>query len=397
MCPRCCAVPVRPSTADRGLRHGRARAPPPAAPGPRPAGRRYDAAAPSTPWPTASGPGSTAGACLRRGRRTGPSRSARPSATGAPGGSWPGWCGTPCSAPWSGSSPCSRRSPPPATSPSRCGGGRCPTAGRRRRWGSGWSPTWAGVPLVVVMGLAWAAATVLVMPPLARRQLRIAQGLLAHGSGDLSLRVAELTRTRAEALDAHVTELRRIERALHDGAQNRLVATNVLLGAARRSLATGRAGRRPPARPGAGRRRAGPRRAARGGAQHPAAGAERPRASPPPFAASRPAAPSSARSRSTYRPAARPRSRPPSTSRSPRGSPTSPGTARRGTRGSRSARRDDVLTATVRDDGRGGAREGAGTGLAGIRRRVEAMDGRWSLASPPGGPTVVEVTVPCGS
>lgn len=50
------------------------------------------------------------------------------------------------------------------------------------------------------------------------------------------MRVAELTATRAAALDAHATELRRIERSLHDGTRNRLVAVTVLLGAARRAV-----------------------------------------------------------------------------------------------------------------------------------------------------------------
>lgn len=54
---------------------------------------------------------------------------------------------------------------------------------------------------------------------------------------DLALRVAQLTATRAAALDAHATELRRIERSLHDGTQNRMVAVTVLLGAARRAVA----------------------------------------------------------------------------------------------------------------------------------------------------------------
>ncbi|MEP7330479.1 MAG: sensor domain-containing protein [Terracoccus sp.] len=49
--------------------------------------------------------------------------------------------------------------------------------------------------------------------------------------------VPELTATRAAALDAHAVELRRIERSLHDGSQNRLVAVTVLIGAARRGLA----------------------------------------------------------------------------------------------------------------------------------------------------------------
>ncbi len=52
----------------------------------------------------------------------------------------------------------------------------------------------------------------------------------------------ELTATRAAALDAHATELRRIERSLHDGTQNRLVAVTVLLGAARRASARDPAG-----------------------------------------------------------------------------------------------------------------------------------------------------------
>ena len=53
---------------------------------------------------------------------------------------------------------------------------------------------------------------------------------------DLSARVSELAATRAAALDAHAVELRRIERALHDGAQNRIVGAAVLVGAARREV-----------------------------------------------------------------------------------------------------------------------------------------------------------------
>jgi signal transduction histidine kinase len=73
---------------------------------------------------------------------------------------------------------------------------------------------------------------------MARLQADPGRRLLAAGPDtDLSLRVAELTATRAAALDAHATELRRIERALHDGTQNRLVSVTVLLGAARRQVA----------------------------------------------------------------------------------------------------------------------------------------------------------------
>jgi signal transduction histidine kinase len=50
----------------------------------------------------------------------------------------------------------------------------------------------------------------------------------------------------------------------------------------------------------------------------------------------------------------------------------------------------------VRDDGAGGAAFDAGTGLRGLRDRVEALDGRLDLDSPPGlGTTLIaEIPVP---
>jgi signal transduction histidine kinase len=59
-------------------------------------------------------------------------------------------------------------------------------------------------------------------------------------------------------------------------------------------------------------------------------------------------------------------------------------------------RREDVLTLEVRDDGRGGA-DPSGSGLTGLRRRVEALDGRMVITSPSGGPTVVRAELPCAS
>ena len=90
---------------------------------------------------------------------------------------------------------------------------------------------------VTLLGLVWVALTLTAVPALGRLPGSWGRRLLAPPPGtDLSLRVAELTASRAAALDAHVVELRRIERSLHDGAQNRLVGVTVLLGAARRSL-----------------------------------------------------------------------------------------------------------------------------------------------------------------
>src|SRR5438067_583676 len=48
---------------------------------------------------------------------------------------------------------------------------------------------------------------------------------------DLQRRVRQLTESRSEAVDASAAELRRIERDLHDGAQARLVAMGMTLGA----------------------------------------------------------------------------------------------------------------------------------------------------------------------
>jgi signal transduction histidine kinase len=57
----------------------------------------------------------------------------------------------------------------------------------------------------------------------------------------------------------------------------------------------------------------------------------------------------------------------------------------------------DALTIRVRDDGRGGARRAAGSGLEGLAQRVEALDGSFALDSPPGGPTTLTAVIPCGS
>ena len=53
-----------------------------------------------------------------------------------------------------------------------------------------------------------------------------------------------------------------------------------------------------------------------------------------------------------------------------------------------------VIRITVHDDGRGGAEPAAGTGLAGIRARVEGVDGEMQIDSPPGGPTTLVAVLP---
>ena len=55
---------------------------------------------------------------------------------------------------------------------------------------------------------------------------------------------------------------------------------------------------------------------------------------------------------------------------------------------------DGVLAVEVRDDGVGGADEGAGTGLRGLADRVAALDGSFAVESPPGGGTRVLAEIP---
>ncbi|GGK99740.1 histidine kinase [Sphaerisporangium melleum] len=54
-----------------------------------------------------------------------------------------------------------------------------------------------------------------------------------------------------------------------------------------------------------------------------------------------------------------------------------------------------LLTLEIRDDGRGGADPSNGTGLTGLADRVAVAAGRMLLSSPPGGPTLVRTELPC--
>jgi signal transduction histidine kinase len=55
---------------------------------------------------------------------------------------------------------------------------------------------------------------------------------------------------------------------------------------------------------------------------------------------------------------------------------------------------EGTLTLIVRDDGVGGARPGGGSGLVGLRDRVEALAGTIRIDSPAGGGTCVIATLP---
>jgi signal transduction histidine kinase len=63
----------------------------------------------------------------------------------------------------------------------------------------------------------------------------------------------------------------------------------------------------------------------------------------------------------------------------------------------RVARHDGVAVIEIADDGVGGADETAGTGIQGLADRVAALDGTLRIASPPGAGTVVTAELPCAS
>ena len=78
-------------------------------------------------------------------------------------------------------------------------------------------PIWPGIAVAALLGV----------PRLVRRPRE----------RQLETRVDELTRTRAGAVDVQASELRRIERDLHDGAQARLVALSMHIGRVEERLA----------------------------------------------------------------------------------------------------------------------------------------------------------------
>ncbi|MER5940837.1 sensor domain-containing protein [Streptomyces sp. NPDC001928] len=263
--------------------------------------------------------------------------------------------------------------------------------------GFGPAQTWAGALAVALLGLGWIAIIVGLTPGMARLQAAPGRRLLSAGPDvDLSLRVAELTATRAAALDAHAIELRRIERSLHDGTQNRLVTVTVLLGAARRMAARDPAGADEileRAQGAAEQALAELRSVARGilppvladrGLEGALTGLAASCAVPCRIDVDAPARCAASVEATAYFVVAE------ALTNIAKHSGAEEATVTVRSHGGR-------LRLTVTDDGRGGADEDGGSGLTGIRGRVAALDGTLSLTSPRGGPTTLEVELPCGS
>lgn len=237
-------------------------------------------------------------------------------------------------------------------------------------------PAWPMLGFVIAFGLPW-----LVRRP--REKV-------------LQERVGELSRTRRGALDVQASELRRIERDLHDGAQARLVALSMKLG---------RAEERFRERPGEEDVSAVLREAREDASAAIRELRELARGIAPPVLTDRglEAAAHSLADRSGNRVevvAALQRRPVPAVETAAyfviaesltNAAKHAPGAAIE-------VRLDEHggdLFVEVTDFGPGGA-DPAGGGLTGLRQRVEALDGRFDVTSPAGVGTQVEAVLPCG-
>jgi signal transduction histidine kinase len=235
-------------------------------------------------------------------------------------------------------------------------------------------PVWSLLACGLLVGIIWAGERP------ARRKL---EG-----------RVDELTRSRSGALDVQASELRRIERDLHDGAQARLVALSMKLGRAEERMSDHpeTAALLRQAREDAAAAIAELRDLARGIA--------------PPVLADRglEAAVRSLADRVgpkvTVEAALARRPGPVVETAAyfvvaealTNAAKHAPGSDVRVTL----TETADELVVEVTDYGPGGAVP-TGSGLTGLRQRVEALDGRLQIVSPPGVGTMVEAVLPCGS
>jgi signal transduction histidine kinase len=225
------------------------------------------------------------------------------------------------------------------------------------------------------------------------RTLGVHTGLVKRNS-ELSTRVQKLAATRVDAVDTAARELRRVERDLHDGAQARLVALGISLRATERLIKTNpdaAAALVAEARENSAKALAELRDLVRG--INPPVLAERglgdairalaldaqvattveidlPGRPPAPVESAVYFAVAEALANAVKHAEAR-------------------------TVHIRVAHFADMLRIEVSDNGAGGADPALGTGLLGVERRLGTFDGILAVSSPPGGPTIVVIEVPC--
>jgi signal transduction histidine kinase len=245
--------------------------------------------------------------------------------------------------------------------------------------------------LVIVTGAFWWYGA----EPIMRARARLDAFFLTYGHTErLEQRVQVLTDTRAESIDHSASELRRIERDLHDGAQARLVAARMSLGLAEDLLATD---------PEQARKLVAEARSTTGAALgdlrsvvrgiHPPVLADRGLSGAVESLALDMAVPVAVDHELTGRPAA------------PVESAVYFAIAECLANIGKHSRAQHawveirhhagLLQAVVGDDGRGGADPDRGTGMRGVMRRLSAFDGTMRVSSPDGGPTLITLEVPC--
>jgi signal transduction histidine kinase len=233
-----------------------------------------------------------------------------------------------------------------------------------------------------------------VEPPLLRARAAMARAILSPSRAELERRVEEVSRSRAESIDYSAAELRRIERDLHDGAQARLVSLGMSLGLAEDLLRTD---------PEAAARLLVEARQATTSALgdlrtvvrgiHPPVLADRGLGGAVQALALEIALPVQVTVDLPGRPPAPVES----------AAYFAVAECLANTMKHAHARaawiwleyRLGRLHVRVVDDGHGGADPEQGTGLAGVRRRLAAFDGTMDVDSPPGGPTIVTLELPC--
>jgi signal transduction histidine kinase len=242
---------------------------------------------------------------------------------------------------------------------------------------SGGGTFWPLIPIVCLAGLLGMHGVLLGLWPRQR---------------ELVERVDELTRTRRGALDVQASELRRIERDLHDGAQARLVALTMQLGRAEARL------EEHPDVAELVREAKGEASAAIAELRDLARGIA------PPVLADRglPAAVEALGARAPIKTTvdARVARRPPPVVETAAYfvvAESLTNAAKHAGAGARASVRvrdgDGRLLVDVSDDGEGGADAG-GSGLTGLRHRVEALDGDLVVTSPAGSGTTIRAELP---
>jgi signal transduction histidine kinase len=248
------------------------------------------------------------------------------------------------------------------------------------------------LPLALVAAPAWFVLSAYVLTVAAAAQAELARVLLGPRQEELSAQVAELRRSRLDLVDAFETERRRIERHLHDGVQQRLVGLTMTLGLAEYQLPDGEARRLVSrAHAEAELALADLREAVRD--IHPRVLVDHGLAAAVNEVADRLPTPVSVEIHLTDR-----LPQPVEAAAYFVVSEALSNVAKHAEATGCTVHgwvAAGSLVIVVEDDGVGGADPAAGTGLAGLGTRVDALGGRLEITSPAGGPTRLRMEVPC--